>query len=80
MLPRKKVQEGSEFILCNGKKASTISLLKKEIKKLSDDEFSFHVNDKKNDFYNWIRDCINPMYAENIKDKKTKLELLNSLK
>lgn len=80
MAPRKKVQDGNEFVFCNGKKANTIASLKKEIKKLSDDEFSFHVNSSKNDFYNWIKDCIDPMYAENLVDITEKGQLLASLK
>lgn len=80
MVPRKKVDDEKNFIFCNGKRANTVASLKREIKNLSDDEYSFHVNENKNDFYNWIRDCINPMFAESISGPKSKKELLALLK
>lgn len=76
----KKVRDGEEFVFCNGKTANTIISLKREIRKLSDEEFSFHVNDSKNDFYNWLRDCISPTSAELIKEKRTKNDFVEVLK
>ena len=80
MPPIKKVRLGEEFVFCNGKTANTLASFKREIKKLSDEEFSFHANDSKNDFYNWLRDCLSPTSAELVKDKLTKKELLDVLK
>ena len=80
MAPRKKVQDGNEFIFCNGKKASTIASLKKEIKMLSEQEFLFHVNQEKNDFHKWIADCIDPMFAENLVGITDKAKILSALK
>ncbi len=44
------------FMLCNGTSVKSINELALLMDKLSDEEFSFHVNDNKNDFSNWIRD------------------------
>ena len=80
MVTKKKVSAGQEFVFCNGRTAQTIPAMKKELKKLSAEEFSFHVNNDKNDFYNWINDCINPSVAETIKDLKDRKEILAALK
>lgn len=80
MTNRRKIKEGEEFVFCNGKIAQNVAQCKKEIQNLSQDEFSFHVNDEKNDFYNWIKDCIDPKLAEDIKDIKDQTELVKLLK
>ena len=80
MAPRKKVREGEEFYFCNGESAKTVAECRKHVEKLSPEEFAFHVNDTKNDVYNWIRDCINPAYAESIKDLQDQAALVQALK
>ncbi|MFW6230568.1 MAG: hypothetical protein ACOC32_00935 [Nanoarchaeota archaeon] len=80
MVTRKKARTGEEFIFCNGHSAQSIPGLKKEIKKLTAEEFSFHVNNEKNDFYNWIKDCIKPDVAEQIRDLKDCEKILAALK
>jgi hypothetical protein len=44
------------FYLNNGKKLKNISELMESLKDMSQDLFSFHVNEQNNDFANWIRD------------------------
>ena len=44
------------FYLNNGKKLKNISELMESLKYMSQDLFSFHVNEQNNDFANWIRD------------------------
>lgn len=43
----------------DGRKIKDIDELKEVLKKLDDSVFSFHVNENKNDFANWIRDVFN---------------------
>ena len=44
------------FYLNNGKKLKNIAELMESLKDMSQDLFSFHVNEQNNDFANWIRD------------------------
>lgn len=45
-----------QFVLCNGERISSIHQLSMMIDQLSDDVFSHHVNEGKNDFAAWIKD------------------------
>jgi ribosomal silencing factor RsfS len=80
MVTRKKCTSGEEFVFCNGKSAQTVPQLKKEIKNLSQEEFSFHVNQDKNDFYTWIHNCIDTKTAEKIQNMRDKKAILTALK
>jgi hypothetical protein len=62
------------FMLCSGTAIKSIEELALMLDKITDEDFSFHVNEEKNDFANWIKDvfgnkeladCIYPL-----KDKK----------
>ncbi len=77
---RRKIKDGEEFVFCNGAIAKNITQARKEVKKLNPDEFSFHVNDQKNDLYNWINDCIDSELAEKIKNIKDQNEMVLALK
>ncbi|KHO54113.1 MAG: hypothetical protein QT09_C0006G0033 [archaeon GW2011_AR18] len=44
------------FLLANNKKVSSIKELYVLLQRLDDKIFYFHVNEEKNDFYNWVRD------------------------
>jgi len=44
------------FLLANNKKVSSIKELYVLLQKLDDKIFYAHVNEEKNDFYNWVRD------------------------
>jgi hypothetical protein len=80
MAKRKKLADNEAFVFCNGAIAKTVAQAKKEIKNLNPDQFSFHINDQKNDVYNWIHDCVDKELAEKIKDIKTQPELIAALK
>ena len=74
-----KVAKGKEFVFSNGAIADSVVTLKKQMKDLNDEEFTFHVNQDKNDFYNWIRDCIDNDLAEKIDGILDKDDILKAL-
>jgi len=72
------------FYLCDGTVIKNVLELSKNIERMNDEVFCYHVNNEKNDFSNWIRDVYND---ENLaksmletKDKdKTQIVLLKAL-
>ena len=70
---------GQEFFFSNGSSAKDVSELVEEIKRLSPDEFSFHVNERKNDFFNWVYDLIDRDVALDIKHAMTQREFVEKL-
>jgi hypothetical protein len=44
-----------ELKLKNGKNIKSLEELRSELKKMSNEIFKFHVNNKRNDFYNWVK-------------------------
>ena len=52
------VAEEHRFILVDGTSISNLVELSIAIPALSQEQFNSHVDDAKNDFLNWIRDCI----------------------
>jgi len=53
------VKEEHTFWLNNGKSLSNLKELYKELRRMDDKTFSHHVNESKNDFYNWVKDVYN---------------------
>jgi hypothetical protein len=53
---RIRISPDKYFVLCNGKPIRSIEELALMLDKINDKEFSFHVNEQKNDFSSWIRD------------------------
>ena len=51
-----KLKTEEYFYTCNGEVLKTKNQLVKFLKKVDDTVFSYHVNDYKNDFANWIKD------------------------
>lgn len=51
---KKKAESGKEFKLANGHSVWSIQELLLELRNMSDEVFSHHVNKKTNDFVNWI--------------------------
>lgn len=80
MASRKKVRKGEEFMFCNGASAASLAECSRQLAKLSPQDFSFHVNESKNDFYNWIRDCLDPALAKKIEKVRDKEKLISLLK
>ncbi|MEM3126790.1 MAG: transketolase C-terminal domain-containing protein [Candidatus Woesearchaeota archaeon] len=74
-LAMKKVKNcvNDPFVLKSGEKIYSLHELYYSLKKMSDDIFNHHVNDKKNDFANWIKDSFKDQkLADAIKKSKTK--------
>ncbi len=72
----------SFFRVIDGTEISSFEGLIESIKSMNDSVFTHHVNDKKNDFYNWIKDVLK-MYElaheiKNIYDKKHFLIILQN--
>jgi len=44
------------FVLCDGRQVKNYKELADILQTINDDMFSYHVNDTKNDFANWIND------------------------
>lgn len=67
------VAENNKFWLANGKQLSSIKELHNELKKMNEDTFKHHVNDTKNDFYNWVKDIYKDMQlADDLLECSTK--------
>ncbi len=77
---RKKVKPGEEFRFADGSVAETKAQLVKHLKRMTDQGFGQYVNDTKNDFYNWLKDCLDTDLAEKIKDLKLRNQILAALK
>ena len=50
------VKEEHKFWLNNGKELNNLKDLYKELRRMDNKTFKHHVNETKNDFYNWVRD------------------------
>jgi|SRR3989344_3252697 len=50
------VKEEYKFLLNNGKDINNLKELYKELRRMDNKTFKHHVNEAKNDFYNWVRD------------------------
>ena len=71
--------EGNEFNFVNGTQARDVNSFLSQLKELSPEEFSAHFNESRNDFYNWMKDCVNGDIAEDIKAVKSQRELVEKL-
>ena len=77
----KEAGADQQFGLRNGQKLKSLNDLRKALGYMSDDDFSFHANDSKNDFAEWARHALRmPDMAEKIRQAKTKDELSAALK
>lgn len=70
----------SKFYFRNGEVAEDIPGLLAIIEHIDDDTFAYHCSSEKNDFFNWINDCISPKLAKKIKGAKTKKAIVRKLK
>ncbi|MEM1988871.1 MAG: hypothetical protein QXS41_03470 [Candidatus Woesearchaeota archaeon] len=69
----------NNFYLADGRIFSSLTELLRILEDISEETFYKHVNDWKNDFYEWINYCINPEIALAVKDKKNPKEMRDSL-
>jgi len=76
------VAKTSSFKLKHGKEVLNLEGLYDELKEMSEEVFKHHVNDQKNDFANWIEECIGDKYLSaeirEIKIKEKMLEIVKS--
>jgi hypothetical protein len=75
----KNALPGQEFFFHDGTSVKSIQELLEHIKKISPLDFAYHCNDHNNDFYNWIRNCIDSHIAEDIKQVKTQRQMVEKL-
>jgi alpha-amylase len=75
------VEEGKEFYCKDGKVFRNLRDLYEGLKIMNSEIFSFHVNDEKNDFVNWIRACIGDEVLaeklEELREKETIIKILS---
>jgi len=77
----KFVEDNLAFITRDGKKLYSLMDLLIWLYSCSEEDFKYHVNDKGNHFYIWIKDTIKDLdLAEKIKNIKTKEEMISILK
>ena len=76
------VPEENNFHLRNGKVLRNMKELSKELPTMDDETFSHHVNDERNDFYNWVKGTIGDNVLANgilpVHDKETMHKKLTS--
>jgi len=79
MASRKKVRPGEEFLFCNGAKAATVAQCRKELEKLTPEQFAHHVNAGKSDIHVWLRDCLDAALAQRVREIRDREALLKAL-
>ena len=61
------------FYVCDGTIIKNINELPDALRNMSPDAFIYHVNEQKNDFFNWVKDVFELSHlARNIKNVKRK--------
>ena len=80
MAARKKVKPGEGFVLRDGSVVETKVQLATALAKMPDDEFGSFCSATKNDFYVWLRDCLDAELAERIRGIGSRTELVEALK
>lgn len=64
------------FFLYNGGRLGSLSELLNTLENIQEYQFSYHVNEEKNDFANWIRDVFGDIFlARRVAKAKSKKEL-----
>ena len=68
------------FMTGAGHEIKNLKQLLKVLNEISEDSFNHHVNEKKNDFANWVRDVFeNKELASELSKEKTKEGIINVL-
>ena len=75
----KNALPGQEFFFRDGIAVKNIPEMLDHIKKIPPIDFAYHCNDHNNDFYNWVKFCIDPNVAEDIKSVKTQRQMVEKL-
>ena len=73
-----EVTDDQNFSLVNGEKIKSINGLSNALKSMSYEVFTYHVNDNKNDFADWIHFAYNhKSLANEIRNAKTKTQIIS---
>jgi len=69
------------FFLNNGTRLRSMEDLRSALRKMNDSTFGYHVNEERNDFYNWIKDVFSEFKLankiKNVKNKKQMHSIIN---
>lgn len=70
---KRNVKTEHKFWVSDGRELNNLLELAQTIRHMRDETFNHHVNDNKNDFANWIRDCMGEeQLANDLSKYKTK--------
>ena len=70
------VETGNEFLFSNGESASSLEEFQDILCHIPKETFYNHVSEHKNDFANWVKDCVKDYWLyEQVKNAKSKNEL-----
>lgn len=73
----RKLNPEEYFYVCNGEILKSKKDLLELLNRIDDTIFSYHVNESKNDFANWIRDVFkNLVLSSKLRSAKTPLEMV----
>lgn len=72
--------EMNRFYFCNGDSAGSLDEFLDKLKSIDDGCFLHHVSEEKNDFSNWIGDCVeNKVLAKKIKKLNDKNKIIDAI-
>lgn len=75
------VPENKKFWVCDGRVLNNLKDLENALRTMNDGTYRYHANDKKNDFYNWIKYVFNnSKLADEIKNSRNQISAANKLK
>jgi two-component SAPR family response regulator len=73
--------EDKKFWVCDGRVLKNLNDLENALRTMNDGTYKYHVNGKKNDFYNWIKNVFNnSKLADEIRNSRNQLSAANKLK
>jgi hypothetical protein len=74
------MQSNEFFYVCNGAVLKDLSGLLGELRTIDEKNFSYHVNNDKNDFAKWVGDVLKePELAAKLSKTKNKQEMVNQI-
>jgi hypothetical protein len=80
ILGEKSVGIDTAFYCCDRRTFYSIKELRDALSDMSDDVFKYHVNDQKNDFYNWVLYVFQEgALASEIQNKKTQKDMKKAI-